>query len=348
MKHTTLLSAVTPLAVAAAAILAVGDLNPPSGAVAETGKRLAELEPRIAINATNTPGDANSVYRIGASGSYYLTSDVFAGVGRSGIEIAVGNVSIDLNGFEIVGGLGSLDGIVGGGTGLSVRNGVIHGLGGDGIDFLTNIGTAGTIENVVVVNVVGDGIACYDNFVISNCAARSVGGTGIRVGYGSNVVDCVATYCDVSGIASLQNCVVSGCSARSNQVGFDVSNSTRVIDCSAVFNVGDGIRCGNDCFIQGNICDSNGNGGDGAGIHALFSDARIEGNNCTDNDRGIDVDTSGNVIIRNTCSSNTTNWDIVAGNAVGPIVLTSASAAVLGNTGTSSLGSTDANANFTY
>jgi len=49
---------------------------------------------------------------------------------------------------------------------------------------------------------------------------------------------------------------------------------------------------------------------------------RIEGNNCTDNDRGIDVDVSTNLIVRNTCSGNTTNYEIVAGNAVGTITNT--------------------------
>ena len=46
-----------------------GSLTPPAGPVAPT----PGPEPRIAINATNTPGDADSVYRIAQPGSYYLT-----------------------------------------------------------------------------------------------------------------------------------------------------------------------------------------------------------------------------------------------------------------------------------
>ena len=34
----------------------------------------------------------------------------------------------------------------------------------------------------------------------------------------------------------------------------------------------------------------------------------------TSNDRGIDVDAGGNLIVRNDASLNTTNYDIVAGN----------------------------------
>ena len=63
-----------------------GDLNPPAGSVAPTMKTLDEVEPRIAINAVNTPGDSNSVYRISQPGSYYLTGNVTAPAGDSAIE----------------------------------------------------------------------------------------------------------------------------------------------------------------------------------------------------------------------------------------------------------------------
>ncbi|MCL4222042.1 MAG: hypothetical protein KJZ65_11815 [Phycisphaerales bacterium] len=58
--------------------LSAGPPDPPSGPVASSYKTLAEVEPRIAIKATNTPGDANSVFRITQSGSYYLAGDIAA------------------------------------------------------------------------------------------------------------------------------------------------------------------------------------------------------------------------------------------------------------------------------
>jgi parallel beta-helix repeat protein len=123
-----------------------------------------------------------------------------------------------------------------------------------------------------------------------------------------------------------------------------------VADCTARFNTLDGIRCFSDCVIRGNTCALNGSGSDGAGIHATSSNNRIEGNNCTSADRGIDVDAAGNIIIRNTCADNTIDWVIAANNVVGPIIdrRTPASAAVSGFSAPSSLGSTDANANFSY
>jgi parallel beta-helix repeat protein len=102
--------------------------------------------------------------------------------------------------------------------------------------------------------------------------------------------------------------------------------------------------------IRGNTCAANGNGaGNGAGIHALLpgGDNRIEGNNCTGADRGIDVDTAGNIVFRNTCAGNTTNWDVAAGN-VCLVVQAVTGAAILGNSGGASPGASDPIANYTY
>ena len=62
-------------AINAGAALA-GDLNPPAGPVSATMKPLNQIEPRVAINASNTPGDANSTFRIANPGSYYLCADL--------------------------------------------------------------------------------------------------------------------------------------------------------------------------------------------------------------------------------------------------------------------------------
>ena len=79
-------------------LLAQGPLTPP-GAPAPTMKTLDQIEPRIAINATNTPGDASSLFRIAQPGSYYLTGNITGVAGKDGIEIASSNVTIDLMGF---------------------------------------------------------------------------------------------------------------------------------------------------------------------------------------------------------------------------------------------------------
>ncbi|MBM3992059.1 MAG: right-handed parallel beta-helix repeat-containing protein [Planctomycetes bacterium] len=414
MKRTTLLSAATPLAVAAAAILAVGDLNPPAGAVAATGKRLTEIEPRIPISATTTPGDADSLFKITQPGSYYLTGNVGGVINKFGIEITASGVTVDLNGFDLLGVAGSLSGVrttVAGLSGIAVINGSIRSWGGDGIELTANnclvrdIRASGNgaygvylgsshnkvIDCTLSLNV-GEGVYTFQSSTISNCSAYQNGGSGVATGGANTISNCTA-FGNVIGITVLEASTVSNCTAYNNtgvgisaQTGSVISNCTAsqntgdgfstgsnvnvsncwaesndgdgirvddgcsVIDCGTGRNMLDGIRFRGSCVIRGNVCRFNGDLGDGANIHATGSDNRIEGNNCSLADRGIDVDFAGNIIIQNTCSGNTTNWDIVANNVFGPILdrRAPASAAVLGNSAASSTGTTDPSANFTY
>src|SRR6185369_7398513 len=80
-----------------------GNLNPPAGPVASTMKTLSEVEPRIPINATTTPGDADSIFRITQPGSYFLTGNITGVNGKHGIEVAASSVTIDMRGFDLVG-----------------------------------------------------------------------------------------------------------------------------------------------------------------------------------------------------------------------------------------------------
>lgn len=130
-----------------------------------------------------------------------------------------------------------------------------------------------------------------------------------------------------NGIIVGNGCTVTGNTARSNQFdGISVANGCTVTGNTATNNTGDGIQASGACRIFGNTCDDDGAGeGDGAGIHTTYSENHIEGNSVTGNDRGIDVDgifgsVIGSIIIRNTASGNTTNYDIANGNTVGEIL----------------------------
>ncbi|MEY2526911.1 MAG: hypothetical protein QOE73_1682, partial [Verrucomicrobiota bacterium] len=103
--------------------------------------------------------------------------------------------------------------------------------------------------------------------------------------------------------------------------GIVVSLGCTIRDCTVRANKTDGIEATAGCVISENNCDTNGNGGDGAGINLIAGANRIESNQVISNDRGIDSNPgTGNLIIKNTARGNTTNYDIVAGNAFGPIV----------------------------
>lgn len=391
---TLLLGAVTG---ATGLIALAGDLTPPVGPVAPTHKSLTEVEPRIAVNATNTPGDANSLFKISQPGSYYLVGNITGVAGKHGIEIVTSFVTLDLNGFGLVGIAGSLDGVsttVANLHSIAVVNGSVRDWGDEGVDLESaancrvadlhasgnldlsgiGVGYGSTVTNCVAYDNAVDGISAEYGCTITNCAAYQNGETGIIVHNTGNTVSncsafdnftegihagmgCTITNCSVSwnnegGINTGEGSVVLNCSVIENgSVGIYARNSSTVADCAVQANTLDGILCTSFCILRGNTSVGNGLGaGNGAGIHTTGSDNRIEGNNCTGADRGIDVDFTGNIIIKNTCSGNTSNWEIAIGNSLGPIVVAGTNAAVISGNGPSpsTLGSTDPNANFTY
>ena len=79
-----------------------------------------------------------------------------------------------------------------------------------------------------------------------------------------------------------------------------------------------------------------------------YHDNHIDSNHVTGNDRGIDVDGTGNLVIRNSASGNAINWVIAASNKVGVIVSAPNSVAISGDTGGTGVGSTDPWANLTH
>ena len=117
---------------------AQGSLTPP-GAPTPTMKSLDQVASTgIALNATNTPGDASNHFVINQSGSYFLTGNLDV-TKTNGIRVNVANVTIDLNGYQIARASGS------GGDGITLRpaadgctvtNGSITGF-GNAIDTIT-------------------------------------------------------------------------------------------------------------------------------------------------------------------------------------------------------------------
>lgn len=329
------LSTLAALALAWAAI--AGPINPPAGPIVSTAKPLSEVEPRTAINLTNTPGDANSVFRISQPGSYYLTGNITGVAAKHGVEIEASGVTLDLNGFDLAGVPGSLDGVavtLPNAVNISIRNGSVRSWGASGIN-LTDASTSATN--------------------VSDIVASQNGLAGIRMGFGGTITRCTAYNNTASGIAGAAGTVISDCAAYVNLGhGISTGSGCTISGCTVRSNALDGINVTGGCVVLNNTCALNGNGAtSGAGIHALTTDNRIEGNNCTGADFGIDVDGSGNIIIRNTCSGNTTgNWEIVVNNVYGPIMdrTAPASAAVAAgvNSAASTLATADPNANFSY
>jgi len=358
-----------------------GSLTPPGGPVAPTMKTLTEVEPRIAINATNTPGDADSIFKITLPGSYYLTGNITGVAGKHGIEIAAGGlefaaggVTLDLNGFDLLGFVGgTLDGVsatLALQSNIAVVNGSVRGWGDEGVDLGTLGATNSRVEGVLASGNAGNGITVGVGCAVSNCSAFSNSITGISVSTGSTVTNCSAYLNTGHGIATGQGSTVTNCSAYQNTIngifatsgstvtscsafqnissgfsadsgstvtncsafdnnanGITVGTGVTVADCTARTNTLDGIACSDAGVIRGNTCSTNGNGGNGAGIHATGNDNRIEGNTVIQTDFGILLDASvnGNLVVRNHASGNTTNYSNPAsGNFIGTLISTSA------------------------
>jgi hypothetical protein len=190
-------------------------------------KTLDQIEARVAINPTNTPGDADSQFRITQAGSYYLTQNWTVGVAKHGIEVAAFPVTIDLNGYTLTSFPGSLDGVhdASGAGQIIVRNGVIREFGGAGVNI-----AGGLIEDVVVSGCDGDGFVVGAGASLRDCVARDNGGVGFtdnNAPGGRTLVNCVAENSDAGFVltrATLRDCV--SIDGSSSLAGFVVSNST--------------------------------------------------------------------------------------------------------------------------
>ncbi len=108
-----------------------GPIDPPPGPVGPTYKTLTEVEPRRIVNATNTPGNASSMFIISQPGSYYFDRNLTVTSVIRGISITTGGVTLDLNGFTLDGGEVGEKGIViltaSPDTQVRITNGVIKG-----------------------------------------------------------------------------------------------------------------------------------------------------------------------------------------------------------------------------
>jgi hypothetical protein len=244
--------------VAAVLLAALGAFLPLQGVHAKEG--VIQINQARAIEGGVTAGDtAGFPVTISASGTYVLTGDLQPpDTATTAISVTADWVTIDLNGFEIAGpnvctwnGSGvdctatsTGDGInAPGREGLTVRNGIIRGVGDDGIE----AGTGASVESVT---------------------ADGNGGVGILVGYQSHVALSAARLNGGHGVAGGQYCILAGIAARNNDgAGIDCSGRCIVSGSTAVENGGDGIDAGTRGVVHDNVSEDNGGYGFDASAH---------------------------------------------------------------------------------
>jgi len=275
------------------------------------------LGPTISLLAQDPRTPISSLpYTIGAQGSYYLTANLTASGSTAGITISANNVTLDLNGFALVGGgSGQVAGISvpAAHKNICIRNGTIRGWTNGGVN-------ASNATNSVI-----------QGLRLSNNTASSTffNVAGLSVGSGSMVKDCdVAQNANCHGISVGSACLVSGCVVHAHSVAV-------------------GIRAADSCYIVGNISDSNGTG------IAVGSGNRIESNSCTSNVSAgvlVPLGATNNLVIRNSARNNNPNYNIAIANRYGTIadLTPDGTGAAFGNSAATTVVTTDPWANFAY
>ncbi len=356
---------------AAGALLAgkahAGPLNPPPGPIAPT----PGPEPRIPIGPDTTPGNGSATFLITQPGSYYLTGNI--DVASGGISVLADLVTIDLNGFAIIGQPGSVYGIAVESPcrNATVRNGHFRGFDLHGVFFSLAPGGSGRCENITISqcrstglvsatpieliecqsfdNMAG-GFSIANNSVVHRCIARNNTAAGFTVGGIVAVTDCSSIENGWEGIQAGGACYIRNCIVREcGRDGIVTMGGSTVEACNVTLCTGHGIVIGGDGSARRNDCAANGRATASSGIFCAAQDTRIEENNCTNNGIGIRVQGVRNTIIRNTCSASLgVNYQFAAGNRYGPVIdlRTGGTPAVSGSTAADTTATTHPWANF--
>lgn len=347
--------------------LAQGSLTPPPGAPAPTMKSLDQIEARTPVSPNTTPGTATSVFSITQPGSYYLTSNLTVPAGKSGIEIATNQVTLDLNGFAIFGLSNSVDGITVSAIRkhITVRNGRISGLGRHGVLlFMANAENCqDVLEQVTISDCKARG-ALLPNSRVRECSFnRNNIGLGIANGGGAIVENCTASENGTAGF-DCESAIISRCSVVAANADFPgiTVNEGAVVDCrvtggsTGIQAYGSSVRhcLIRDCAKVGLVLSGRGAEarnnlviGTVTGISCFYDGIQVERNNLIGQTTGIKADGANNLIVGNIFRSCTKAMLIPAGNRVGTLLTGAFSAAIDGNSG-GGLGTTDPNANLLY
>jgi hypothetical protein len=350
--------------IAGAAALAhrvsAGPLNPPAGPITST----PGPEPRIPISASTTPGDANAYFRITQPGSYFLNGNIRLLANKAAIAIVAEDVTLDLNGFGIIGAGQSgfpLTLILNDG-GCTVRNGLIHAWGAYVtlnqarncvFEDLTIRGPySGNLEanaqnsifRRLIVESSGEvGIAASQNCLVEDCVVVGMG-TGLAVGIGASLNSIVrnCTVRDVGvGITAFGNCIVENCSVFNatsvssfDDAAINCDNGSIARNCQVSGGAKAGIRTAGWSHAEGNRVQ---NSAIGVAITTFTSGpmrCRAIDNHVTGCPIGIKATGTASFIARNTVSNaSTSHYDIPAGNALGEVVDLTAGGNVTAATG---------------
>ena len=308
-----------------------GPLAPPAGPIAPTQRTVIAALP----------------FTINQPGSYIIWADLTGVAGAAGVTIDADDVTLDLNGFSLIGVPGSQAGVFvdtsnGFGNNVTIRNGAIHNWDADGVRAGSAVAT--TVEDIWCGNNGGEGIHVANQSTVIDCLVSNQPLNGITARVGSTVVNCRATSCLAAGIAVQDGSIARDCTSFGNGDGFSAFEGSFIRDCTSLSssNFGafldfgstitgctirhsgnSGIECVNENVVEGNRLSLNASAGVGSGINVTGSLNRIVGNSVISIAGagliGINVQTVQNTIHSNSATGGVPNYQAIPGNDVAPI-----------------------------
>ncbi|AXG09135.1 right-handed parallel beta-helix repeat-containing protein [Haloplanus rubicundus] len=206
-----------------------------------------------------------------------------------------------------------------------------------------SVSTNATLRNVTVEDNAADGIIANegDGVLLSNVTAVDNGEHGVRLEIPETVRDLTATDNDGDGIkvtADADGATITDVTAKRNDDGIEVSVANATVRDAVVTNNRDygvsaigvvnntfddvtitrhgsaGIRLGEGGTLVDSVVRNNtqeyGIGYNGPGISVEGKNATVRNVTVAENDDGIEIDGSKNVVVRNTTVTNNTRWGV--------------------------------------
>ena len=303
---------------------AQGFLTPP-GTPAPTMRTLLQVEPRTPVQ-TLSGLNGQCQYLVNKPGSYYLTGNITGVKGLEGIRITTDSVTIDLNGFSLIGVAGTQMGVNSQAKRTVLRNGTIC----LWVPTALYLGDHARLESLNVEQNSYTGIAVGAGCLIRDCIVEKNSFHGLQVMAGTIVKDCIiegntqyGVYIYGSG-GQIHQCTIQGNRyGISATTGGDWMIANNVV-CSNQYN---GIEVKPGSMVMSNLVS-----GSGSYIGISANDmSRVEGNHVTGFATGIEgnILADGNVVINNSCLYNATNYHGISNNnwntySFGPLSTTKA------------------------
>jgi hypothetical protein len=243
---------------------AQGPLTPPNTSGPEVGptapldgsgnpqpamKTLHQVEPRIPL------AGGTIAHVISQPGSYYRTGNLSQSGSSSAISVTAQNVTLDLNGFAVIGnGTGSMiPGINVTANHFVIRNGSLRGWSGTAL--FAN-GESMRVENIISHDNTGSGMYAGKNALVQGCQLRNNTASGMSAGDNSVVRHCNAVGNGYKSILLGANCLVESCVTSGGFSGIETGDGGTVRFSSAAGATAIGIATENngtisDCSVEG-------------------------------------------------------------------------------------------------